>query len=189
MRPLDKTQKRAYTILMGLGDNMTLIVAHIPNRFKTEQGVRLTRGLFYETTLLDKSTVLYTLKTEDHQGYSSLYRLYMEIGDPTEYKFAQAYLDGWDHWEVLTKSTWFIPHVERWRRELQVRGASEALSRISEIAKANDKNAFAANKFLLETKKKNEVGRPSKEAVREAAEKHFSDINQIDEDAKRLNLN
>lgn len=161
------------------------------NRFKTAQGVRLSRGLFYETTLADKSSVIYTLKTEDHQGYPSLYRLYMECGDPTEFRFAQAHLDGWEHWEDLTKCTWFAPYAERWRKELSTRIRSQAVSNIIEIAASKDKSAFAANRFMLEYEVygKSKVGRPTKESIREAAEAHFSETAQIAEDIKRLELN
>lgn len=146
------------------------------NKFKTAQGRRLTKGLFYETVLADKSTVLYTLKEQDHEGYPSLKRLYLECADPTEYKFATAYLDSWSHWVELCKCTWFQEYLELWRAELELKVKSKALYLITEEA-SNDlsKSKFAANKFLLEGGWKpketqtSRRGRPSKQEIKTEA--------------------
>lgn len=165
------------------------MLADNTNKFKTPQGVLLSRALFFET-VTDKSCVLFTLKNEDYKGYPSLYRLFMETGDLTEHKFGKMYFDSFDHWEDITKSTWFQPYITKWRHELQTRTASEALSNIIAMSKQPDnKNSFAANKFLLEWGRTAKAGRPTKEAIREAAEKHFTETHQLQDDAKRLNLN
>lgn len=147
------------------------------------------KGLFYETSQ-DKSTVVYTLKEHDHEGYPSLYRLYMATNDPTEYAFAIAYLDSWDHWERITSATWFKPYIERWRRELQLRYRSEALARIHIASKSDDKNAFAANKFLLEGKWDGKEGatrgRPSKEQIAQTALQMVEDDKRVEFDFERV---
>lgn len=145
------------------------------NKFRNATNSRYLKGLFYETTDADKSTVVYTLKDVDHQGFPSLYQIYMEVGDPTEYLFATATLDGWEHWEMLTNCTWFKPYVDRWRRELELKIRSDALIRIREEAKNRaSANSYAANKFLLEKgwapKETGSRGRPKKEDVRKEAE-------------------
>ena len=164
------------------------------NKFKTEQGRRLTKGLFFETTLADKSTVLYTLKEEDHMGYPSLKRLYLETGDPTEYRFATSYLDSWDHWLELCKCSWFQDHLNLWRQELEVKIKGAALYRIIEESE-NDlsKSRFAANKFLLEggwkpkdEGTKNRRGRPSKQEIREAAAEMAQDKDLLDQAFERV---
>jgi hypothetical protein len=160
------------------------------SKFRNAVGTRYLKALFFEETGADKSTVVYTLKDQDHEGFPSLYRLYMETNDPTEYRFATAYLDGWDHWEILTKCSWFSPYVERWRKELQLRLASSALARIMSEAKTNSRESFTANKYLLERgwmpKEDRKTGRPSKQAVREAAHEIASQAKQVNSDFDRI---
>jgi hypothetical protein len=162
----------------------------VSNKFKNSVGVRLLRGLFFEETLADKSSVVYTLKDKDHEGYPSLYRLYMETDDPTEWKFATTYLDGWDHWEKLCESSWFKPYVARWRKELFLRLQSKALARIIAESKSSSKESFAANKYLLERswegKESKGRGRPSKDQVKAAAQAIAVSHAQIDDDYERL---
>lgn len=154
---------------------------------------RYLRGLFFEESI-DKSSVLYTLKEQDHLGYPSLKRLYIEAGDLTEYTFATSYLEGWSHWVELSESDWFKPYIEAWRRELEVKIRSQALSSILEVArdKANS-NTYHANKYLLEGswKPAGELkrGRPSKEAIKAEIIAQAASKAEIEEDAKRLGLN
>jgi nitrate reductase alpha subunit len=158
--------------------------------FKNSVGGMYLRGLFYEETLADKSTVVYTLKDKDHEGYPSLYRLYMETRDPTEWRFATRHLDGWEHWERLCDSSWFKPYVERWRRELHLHIASESLARIMAEAKTSSRDSFTANRYLLERgwlpKEKGVAGRPSKEAVRKEASRIASESQQVTSDFERI---
>lgn len=147
-------------------------------------------ALFFETTGADKSTVVFTLKDEDHLGFQSLYRLYMEEGDPTEWKLATKHLDGWEHWEMLCQSAWFKPYVTRWRKELLLRLQSQALARIIAEAKTSSRNSFTANKYLLERgwepKEKGSAGRPSKEAIKQEASRIASEAQRIESDFERL---
>lgn len=159
-------------------------------RFKNATGNFLLQGLFYETTLSDKSSVVYTLKDAEHQGYPSLYQLYMEEGDPTEYLFANKYLSGWAHWERLCECTWFQEYVLRWRKELELALRAKALKNIMTTADGAGRDAFQASKFLLEgnwlSAKNQKVGRPSKEAIRQAANEHFEHNRRLQEDAERV---
>lgn len=153
---------------------------------------RYLKGLFYETTLSDKSTVVYTLKDRDHEGYPSLYRLYMETDDPTEYLFATQYLDGWDHWETLCQCTWFKPYIDKWRRELEIKHRAMALQNIKRLAAdPGSKEYHQANKFLVsagwvETEKRKRAGRPSKEEVSKAAKEMAHEAKQLEEDLARI---
>jgi len=161
------------------------------NPFRSSMNRRLLKGLFYETTLADKSSVVYTLKDVDHEGYRSLYRLYMETNDPTEWAFATKYLDGFGHWELLCDTTWFRPYIQRWRRELDLRLKSQALSRIMSEAKTSSKESFAANKYLLEKgwePKVNARGRPSKDEIKRAANEIASSNSRLEEDFSRLQI-
>lgn len=162
------------------------------NKFKNSNGLYLLRALFFEEAQ-DKQHVLYSLKEYDHpDGYPSLYKLYMLMEDPTEYRFAKTYLDGWTHWTQLCEAPWFKPIVEGWRKELSVKLSSDALLNMLDIAGGGGRDAYGANKYLLDNgwfkKEANRVGRPTKEEVKshlkEEADKHF----EIQEDMKRLNL-
>jgi len=146
--------------------------------------------MFYELCGSDKTYVLYTLKDWDHEGYPSLYRLYMEENDPTEYRFATKYLDGWEHWETLSSQAYFQPYVERWRKELELRFKSQALARIMSESKTSGRESFAANKYLLEKgwepKATAKRGRPSKEEIKQAAHDELSISKRLDEDLERI---
>lgn len=159
-------------------------------------GRPLTRGLFYETTGADKTGVVYTLKDTDHivdgVAFPSLFRLYMEVGDPTEYQFAVTHLNGWEHWQMLSNSTWFKEFADRWRWELELRLRSEAVKRIIEESKEG-RSKFNANKFLVDggwipkEDSKVPVGRPSQERIKQEAERLNDMERQIFEDHERLN--
>lgn len=145
----------------------------------------------------DKSNVSYTLKDWDHTiddvTYPSLYRLYLEMEDLTEYNFAHTHLDGWEHWEMLCRCTWFIPFVERWRKELTLKIQARALTRLKAEASSSSKNAFLANKYLVDkgwvdkTESKSSRGRPSKDDIKKAADSIAASNSRLDEDYSRLN--
>lgn len=162
------------------------------NPFRIHTGQRLLRGLFFETTGMDKAGVVYTLKDRDHEGFLSLYRLYMEMDDPTEYNFSVAHLDGWDHWETLCRCTWFKPYVKRWRAELEIRAKARALLNIRAIANNPDsKEHYQASKFILSTGWRDKqvgrgAGRPSKEDIQKEAHRLAEDSRSIEEDFQRV---
>lgn len=172
----------------------TLSEPPVANPFRSSTNQRLLKGLFYEQTLADKSSVVYTLKDKDHEGYPSLYRLYMETNDPTEWKFANKYLDGWEHWEMLLACTWFKPYADRWRKELELRMKSESLARIMTEAKTASKESFQANRYLLEkgwepkASSTHGRGRPSKDEVAKAAKEIAQTNSRVLEDFQRLNI-
>lgn len=131
-------------------------------------------------TVNDKSNIPYTLRDEDHpEGYLSLSKLYLAEEDPTELIFARKYLDGYEHWLMLCSCEWFIPYLERWRKELDLQIKSRAIASIKVIASDDShRNQFEAIKTLLNAPWKVKEagagrGRPSKEeiagALKEAA--------------------
>ena len=154
-----------------------------------------TKALFLE--MCDKGMedhILYTLKDTDRKGYPSLYRLYMELEDTTEWEFAQTYFEGWPHWKWLLEAPWFQEQVQRWRTELELKIKAKAIKNIKQEAEYGDKNRFQANKWLID---KNWVtnpdgssnhgrGRPSKQQIKEEAHRIASTTKEIDEDLERL---
>lgn len=167
--------------------------AFIDSEFRMSNRKRLLKGLFYEQTGADKTGVKYTLKDEDHLGFPSLSRLYLEMNDPTEYSFAIAYLESWDHWQQLLECNWFKPYIERWRHELEVKIRSKALASIMSEAKTTSKDSFAANKFLLQggwiPKEASKRGRPTKEQISQAANEIADESLRIQEDLERISSN
>lgn len=164
------------------------------NKYKNSMGRRYLRSLFYEEAPEDKTSVVYTLKRDDHLGYPSLYRLYMEVGDITEYKFACLHLDGWSHWKELCSSDWFKPYIAEWRDELETKIRSDALASIVSLSQASSNpNAFPANKYLLEALRSpagaSKRGRPRGDEVRAEIKRQAALSGQIDDDAKRIGLN
>ena len=161
-------------------------------RFRNDQGLYYTQVLFYEMTNSDKSTVLYTLKDQEHMGYPSIKQLYLEMEDITEYEFANEYFGGWSHWLKLQKSQWFREHLSQWREELELKIKARALHAVRRKAQSTDKDAFSANKYLLEkgyeTKKtsSNPVGRVSKERIKEEALRLKEEEDSVREDAARI---
>lgn len=145
------------------------------NPFRNATNGLYTVALFYEMVNADKSTVSYTLKNHDHEGFPSLKRLYMEAEDTTEYDFAVAHLDGWEHWQKLLQCSWFQPYIESWRKELELKLKARAYKNLmKEAGNTLSKNQFLANKYVIESYDKlasREVkrGRPSKAEVNEEA--------------------
>jgi len=152
--------------------------------------MRLMSSLFVETCKVPDAKPLYTLYDRDKPQYPSLYRLYMETEDPTEYQFATRYLHDWKHWESLCAAEWFKPYVERWRKELELKIKSQALRRIIDDASAGGRDGQAAARFILEKGwgDKSTKGRPSKEDIRDAADRIASDGSRLNEDMERLGL-
>lgn len=162
------------------------------SKFKNSNGVLLLKEMFYEHAL-NKGNVLFTLKDQDHTvgsiTYPSLYRLYMEANDTTEYVFAMANLEGWTHWTSLSNSAFFREYILRWREELELRLRAEALANIQKMSKSGGREAFQASKYLVDggyLPKKNTKGRPSKAQISEAANQMAEEDKRLKDDFSRL---
>lgn len=166
------------------------------SKFKNSKNVYLTKALFFEHVFNeeDMDKVLYTLQEEDRyengKHYPSVYRLFLSCDDPTGYKFANEYLGSWYHYEVLMKTPWFKLVIDRALLELEVKTRSRALTNIvKEAGDKNSKSQFQANKYLLEkgwVDKNSSVGRPTKEKIKEEADKLFKDQDEVNEAFERL---
>lgn len=137
----------------------------------------------------EKGLAVYTLKDTSHQGLPSLYEAYMAMEDIIEYDFAKTYLASWDHWERLCQCSWFQPYINSWRRELAIKVKARAVREIRLEAEAGGKNAYQANKWLVdkgwigqETKgNQRSVGRPKKEEILPEIDRQ-----ELEEDMKRM---
>ena len=157
--------------------------------FKGGNGKWLTSRLFLENDYSDRSNAVYTLKDEDLEArgvhYPSLYRLYMEEADPVEYTFVSKHLGSWQQWELLCRSNWFKPFVERWRKELFLRLQSESLKEVMEVAKdPSHTSRMQALRFLIDRgwEPKNTKGRPSKEQIQKEAQKKAEEESLLEAD-------
>lgn len=162
-------------------------------KFRNEQNVRFLKAIFFEQTLPEnRQNVLYTLKEEDHEGYASFYRLYLEIADITEYNVATTLVDGVEHWEMLCDCDWFKSHLAKMRRALQLKLKSEAVAALRTDAVSGSKTSHSALKFLVQSgydsaaPERRRAGRPSKEEIARAAQEASVRKEDVNEDFDRV---
>ena len=161
--------------------------------FRNANGVHLTKALFYEKSG-DKANVLYTLKDTDitigDSCFPSLYKLYMEMEDITEFEFAERYFENWEHWMLLCSLSWFSFRAERFRHDLELKLKLQALSHIIAVSRSSTRDAYGASKYILEKgyekKKANNVGRPSTEQIHKQAKILVNENSLIDADFDRI---
>ncbi len=163
---------------------------------KTPEGKWVCKSLFLEWHIagINKFPPVFTIQdydvTKDGQLYKSLYKLYMDSEDPIEFDFANEHMGCYDHWKTLCGVVNFKPEVERWRNELGLKLQARALRLLAAEADSGSKNAYSANKFLVEKgwvpKTPGLRGRPSKEAIAQEADLDKSKILEV---YNRLNLN
>lgn len=163
------------------------------NKFRNSKRVWYTSSLFKETSKDWKDPMCqFTLDIDDWVGsdgkeYLSLYKMYMACDDPTEHKFANECLGGWDHWQRILMNAEVRSYVERWREEMQLKLRSAAIQQLREIAKG-DKGATAA-RYLAEYGWEKKAGRPSKEDVAKQRSHEAGIHLELDEDLERLGIN
>lgn len=160
------------------------------SNFKDEKNRYIVQGLFLEDRY-NTDLAVYTLdgvdKTYKGKVYPSLKRLYLEVGDPEEYLFAEKHLFDWPHWMRLCKNQWLKPHIEQWREELNLSLRSEGIATLIDLA-INDKSYQAAKWLADEGWIKNKRGRPSKEELEGELKKRADIQEQFKEDFQLLEL-
>ena len=179
------------TLPIPEGDN-TLPDADAYASLKDSMGRFRTQSLFVEMKH-DKYPAPFTLKPYDHRGRMSMYRKYMEIGDPTEYSQAIGLLGSWEHWQTLCAAEWFKPYVEKWRAELKVKFESERYREMQEVAESckGTPQGVQATKWLAERYSRVESpkrGRPSKAEKARHLKEITEDEELTNEEAARLGL-
>jgi hypothetical protein len=142
---------------------------------------------------------LYTLEEYDKPGLPSFKKLYVDIGDPSEYLVAMRMLGSWEHWRRLTDSPWFRPYLQEARDELNAKIRSQAITKITVDAEGafSEATRLAANKFLatggylVETEKEvvkenAKRGRPSKEEIARRTKEILTEEGTIKADLERM---
>lgn len=159
------------------------------NKFRNSLNKLYGKELFVEFNTVP-GVALYTLQKHDYLGCLSLYRLYIEMADLSEYDFANKYFDGWKHWEMLSAAGWLKPYIEEWRQELEVKIKARAIANVIAISNSDGKDKLSASKYIAERgwekKTTRRVGRPEKEPdVLTDAQKIYEE-ELLEEDAKRV---
>jgi hypothetical protein len=161
----------------------------VVKKFKNSSGTHYLKALFYEIALEpNRDYVLYTLKQEDHNGYPSIHRLFVEANDPTEYEFAKKYFASWSHWKMVRECSWFKPSYEAMKEELEMKIRSNALRDLRESSE-DPKNTVQVNKYLLDrgwADKTDTRGRPSKQKIKEEADKLIKENDVVENDFARI---
>ena len=135
----------------------------------------------------------FTLKDYDNKGAISMYQMYMDAGDPTEYTQAIAMLGSWKHWQLLTSTNWFKPTVEQWRDELKVKFESDRYREMKEVTETckGTPQGVSATKWLAERYSRvssPKRGRPSKAEKARHIKQESEETRILTEDAKRIGL-
>lgn len=160
------------------------------SKFKDEKGRYIVQGLFLEDKYNTDLSV-YTFDGEDktYKGrvYPSLKRLYIELGDPKEYIFANTYLYNWDHWQRLCNNAIIGRHIEKWRNELELSIISEGVATMIDLA-VNDKS-YQAAKFLVDRGwDKSTRGRPTNAEIEGELKRKAAEAAEFDNDFQLLTL-
>lgn len=112
----------------------------------------LTESLFKERNKSNYSKTIFTMAEQDDvpRGLYSFYRLYMEIGDMTEYEQAMQLLGSTQHWERICRCPWFKPLLKKCRTDLKNKERSSAIEQIKQTAvnTESDSIRLQALKFL-----------------------------------------
>jgi hypothetical protein len=145
-----------------------------------------TRSLFVETNQTPDESPIYTLRREDRViggvTYPSIFKLYLEEGDVTEYEVATKYFQGWDHWKRICSSPAVLPYIEKMREELTMRIRSIGVRAIIEEA-SKDKPSFASKKYLADG---GWVDSKSKAARKKKADIQSQLMNEFEDDLERI---
>lgn len=194
--PLDSAvYKKPLADLNCLGVDRN-IFKNIPGKV----GRRRTQSLFEESKawgdIGSSLEPVYSLKEDSPTGLPSLYKLYMEIADPTEYLFAQEAFGSWEHWlETLGGNLdgpfpmYIREYIKKWRQELEIKLRAEGIKSLKSHAKSKPAAAlfFAEGQFSA-NKVRRGPGRPKSDEA-EMEELMRSRANkEVAEDMSRLDL-
>lgn len=127
---------------------------------------------------------------QDKPGLINCRKTFVELGDPTGYKWSMKYLEDYEHWKALMKAAWFREAYDVWMNELKMKTRAEALDTIREIA-ANGVPAqsLVAAKYLAGFEwEKSSRGRPSKDEINGKLKEAVKALSEEDADAERIGL-
>jgi len=183
--------------------------------FRTD-GKYMLRSLFYELQNNRQELLapiqdeigprpIYTLKCYDHEIdetspifrhgscnlLRSLYLVYLEYGDPSEYSFALGTLGDWQHWCELRECAFFKPYLTKMREALKAKIDSETLLAAKEVLRGpQGTGTLQAAKWLRDAvsdQTKTKRGRPSNDEVKNEVKRLAQDEKDLAADLIRIN--
>jgi len=163
--------------------------------WKASNGMMLTQALFDEFNQdRTKFFPIFTTGREDifleGKYLWSFRRLYLEVGDPTDYLASTFLIGDPKHWNKLLASPVTRGFIEDCRNELEAKIKAEALSSLRVLASSGDSKGLAAAKYMasLEYKNAGKRGRPSKEEKEGKLKQETRAHSDIMADAARIGL-
>ena len=161
------------------------------SKLKDAQGRWRTQSLFWEIRN-ENYAPIYTLKDYDHEvdgvTYPSLKLIYMEFLDTTEYEFAMAVFGSWKAWQKISNNQDIKAFVDDWRMEMEIKIRSKAIKSLLKTATSEGSKGTAAAKYIAEKGWEKTRGRPNKDEVEREKKIHAGMVDDISEDAKRLDI-
>lgn len=156
-------------LIGGTGKHRVVqIVKEIPTSGSFSSTAPLTLG---QEDILDDSGNL---------KHVSLYKLYMEIGDPTEYEFAKKVFNTWEHWKKIASHQAVSSHVAVWREELEIKVRCEAVKHLrAQSSKSTSAAMFLARKGYDEppnTKKSKSHEEKVQEAIKSRIDADYARV-------------
>lgn len=128
---------------------------------------------------------------DDKPGLVNCRKTFVELGDPTGYKWAIQYLGDYEHWQTLMKKPWFREAVDVWVEELNAKLLGEAISVYRLLARAGTTETIkmqAASKLAEQPWNKAKKGRPSKEDINAQLKTEARKRTAEDDDLERIGL-
>lgn len=127
---------------------------------------------------------------DDRPGLINARKTFIDLGDPSGYKWAISYLGSWIHWQKLMRAKWFVAAYNEWVEELNIKLRSEALDVIRSIAhEEGNKSALAAARYIAELEKRSQIkGRPTKVAMEAELKRQVQILDETADDAERIGL-
>ena len=165
--------------------------------YKSVMGAWHTVSLFHETRSRTAESSREAMPQpvfslyDDIPGLINAQATFVEMRDPTGFKWAQKYLGDWRHWVRLTDLPWFQKALTAWQTALQMELKAEAIQKIIEVAGGESSQALAAAKYIAEEGwaiKESKRGRPSASEVKGKLKEAMQIASIHDDDAERIGL-
>lgn len=165
--------------------------------YKAVNNAALMRALFWELDAIDPHPTynpVFCLFGEK-PGMISCQNTFLELRDPTGYKWAMKYLKDWNHFKRLLKTSYFGDAYKTWSDQLSTMLRQEAVEKVQKLMGSDKETiSLAAAKYIAEEgwkekpKAASKRGRPSKAEVKGKLEEEVKLSKEETEDLKRIGL-
>lgn len=177
-------------MVQSLFNETYLLRPNLQGAYKDDLGYRPIFTLRTSDFVLGPSNQFY--RDNDSNLLKSIYQLYLEYNDPSEYSFAQGTFgqDGWTHWLKIRKCSFFKDIYEKMQAALRAKLEAEAIQAVRQVAQTvTGTQALQAAKWLHDAvQPKKGKGRPSKEQITLEAKKLAQEEKDAGADGARIGL-